>query len=192
MEIELSRLAVADQPVTGRVSLTDGRRVGPRGSLASQGIRFREPFEIDALVRKDGEDVVVSGRLRGRVRLECSRCLAPVDHETDVEFSARFAPASALERGGEDENEEGIELEGEDLDVSFLPPDAQTLPVEDLVQEQVLLDLPFRSLCADDCKGLCPRCGVDRNREDCGCGEDDAVDPRLAPLLELRRQLKDE
>ena len=111
----------------------------------------------------------------------------------DVEFTARFLPATAAEpAGGEEDLEEGVELEGEDLDVSVLPPDATALPVEDLVLEQVLLDLPLRPLCADDCRGLCPRCGTDRNREDCGCGAEEAVDPRLAPLLELRRKLKDE
>ena len=55
------------------------------------------------------------------------------------------------------------------------------LPLEDVVREQVLLTLPGRALCREDCKGLCPHCGADRNAGDCGCGET-AVDPRWHAL----------
>ena len=193
MEIELSRLAGSDEAVVGSLRLDDRRIVGRGGSLADQGVRFPEPFEIDAVARRPDDEIFVTGRIVGRVQLQCSRCLGPVDHPVDLEFSARFVPASAdPATGGNEDDEEGIELEGEDLDVSELPAGATMLPVEDMVLEQVLLDLPFRALCREDCKGLCPRCGADRNREDCGCGDEDAVDPRLAPLLELRRKLKDE
>lgn len=56
-----------------------------------------------------------------------------------------------------------------------------SIDVTDVVRQNVLLALPLAPRCRDDCRGLCPRCGADRNQVDCGC-EDDDIDPRLAPL----------
>ena len=63
----------------------------------------------------------------------------------------------------------------------------------DLVQvarEQIYLNLPLKSVCRDDCKGLCATCGANRNRIECACSGDQP-DPRLAPLLELKKRLGD-
>jgi uncharacterized protein len=63
------------------------------------------------------------------------------------------------------------------------------LLLEDAVREQVLLTLPGRTLCQEDCKGLCPHCGINRNLANCECVEK-PVDPRLAALAGIAVALK--
>ena len=67
----------------------------------------------------------------------------------------------------------------ENDDGEFVVVPDETLDVDELVTEDILLDLPSKFLCSPDCKGLCPRCGKDLNEGDCGCRRED-VDPRLA------------
>jgi uncharacterized protein len=103
----------------------------------------------------------------------------------------RHAPADSVDDLEALDDAGGIRLDGDDLDTSFLPAGAHVLVVDDVVREQVLLDLPLRVLCSDDCMGLCPRCGADRNAGSCGCGVDSGgVDVRLAALADIRKKLE--
>jgi uncharacterized protein len=61
--------------------------------------------------------------------------------------------------------------------------------LEDVLREQVLLSLPVRTLCKPDCKGLCPRCGANRNLQPCSCDEGPS-DPRWEALTGLRSRIK--
>ena len=63
------------------------------------------------------------------------------------------------------------------------------LLLEDVLREQVLLSLPVRTLCKPDCKGLCPRCGANRNLQPCSCDEGPS-DPRWEALAGLRSRIK--
>ncbi|HEY0564211.1 MAG TPA: DUF177 domain-containing protein, partial [Terriglobales bacterium] len=74
-----------------------------------------------------------------------------------------------------------------DTEIGFYEGDAITL--EDVLKEQVLLSLPEKRLCREDCKGLCPQCGHDRNSEQCQC-ETGFKDPRWAALDEIRKKLQ--
>ena len=79
-------------------------------------------------------------------------------------------------RGGE------VELTAEEMDVEFLKDDR--LDLSGLLRESVLLNLPIQPLCRAECRGLCPRCGVNLNDTSCQC-RSQAVDPRLLPLQHL-------
>lgn len=59
-----------------------------------------------------------------------------------------------------------------------------TVELDDIVTSDILLDLPHKNLCKEDCKGLCPHCGKNLNSGDCGCGGK-PLDPRLAVLKQL-------
>ncbi|MCR5206938.1 MAG: DUF177 domain-containing protein [Eubacterium sp.] len=75
-------------------------------------------------------------------------------------------------------------LENEDDDDEYLIADADNkINLDDTVYEEIQLFLPQKMLCSDDCKGLCPKCGKNLNREKCDCEKD--VDPRMAVLLQL-------
>ena len=74
------------------------------------------------------------------------------------------------------------ELTEDDLDLTVF--DGEVVDIDALVTEEILLTVPDHILCKDDCKGICPGCGADRNSVDCGC-ETAEVDPRWAGLKEL-------
>ena len=122
----------------------------------------------------------------------CARCLAPVPFRRSSEAYWHFAPAHAKPREERPEKperpdkpvpktakaekpakadrsdpEDGLELSAEDLDVLYY--DDLVVPFDPLVEEQVQLELPLKALCRDDCRGLCPMCGADRNLAPCAC-----------------------
>jgi uncharacterized protein len=84
------------------------------------------------------------------------------------------------------EDGEGIGLEYGDLDVGFYRDDQIDLSA--VLSEQVVIDVPMKPVCSEECKGLCPNCGADLNEGECNCKED-KTDPRLAPLAEIKKKL---
>ena len=76
-----------------------------------------------------------------------------------------------------------VSLNHEDND-SFVLIDNYQLPLDELVEEDLILDQPSKRLCKEDCRGLCPQCGKNQNEGSCGC-EQKTVDPRLAALQQL-------
>jgi uncharacterized protein len=88
----------------------------------------------------------------------------------------------AVDRASEETREDDLEVEEADLDEQLVEGDEVDLT--EIIREQILLNLPEQVLCKEDCKGLCPQCGANRNLIDCDCGEDE-IDPRWAALKNL-------
>jgi len=78
--------------------------------------------------------------------------------------------------------EEVGEIAAGDLDL--FPFDGEKIDLEPLFREQFVLAIPYAPLCREDCKGLCPQCGIDRNTGTCSCEK--PIDPRLAALKGLK------
>jgi uncharacterized protein len=107
-----------------------------------------------------------------------------VDATVDTRFvpPAEFATATAESvRSGEIDDD----VEGADLGLAEYRD--ETIDLGEVIREQFYLALPMKPLCQDACKGLCPVCGVNRNRETCNCTQE-WVDPRLAALADLKKQ----
>ncbi|MCA9680433.1 MAG: DUF177 domain-containing protein, partial [Myxococcales bacterium] len=83
-----------------------------------------------------------------------------------------------------DDEDAGLELAAEDLDVFAY--DGESVDLEPIVREQLVLAVPYAPLCKEDCRGLCPQCGIDRNVETCTCQP--PGDPRFAALGALKLQ----
>ena len=128
----------------------------------------------------------LDAKLNADVETECSRCLEPVRIALAADVQLLLVPSE----GGSDAEgvERGSDEEEEDEALRFDCLDGQADLVQ-LVSEQIYLGLPLKPVCRAGCKGLCPRCGVNRNNESCGC-QGEWVDPRLAPLQQLRDRLK--
>jgi uncharacterized protein len=126
---------------------------------------------------RKSDEVRVSGSLQTAVELRCDRCLGPVPVSVNVDFAANFVRAG-------DPTAEARELHEEDLEVSVF--DGDSIDLDEIVREQILLALPARQLCRDDCKGLCPTCGKNLNNESCDCAHDD-TDPRWAALADIKQ-----
>jgi len=135
----------------------------------------------------DDVHVFAAGTFQGEVTVACSRCVEPVRIPIDEKLRVTFMPrhelpdAAAEDAGGKDEAE-GDEVAEEDLDL--FPYDGEVVDLEPLFREQFVLAVPFAPLCREDCKGLCPQCGIDRNTSTCSC--EPPIDPRLAALKGMK------
>jgi uncharacterized protein len=127
-------------------------------------------------------EYVVEGSSSFTTALSCSRCAEPYPFAQSSPFHVRFRPRPEI--SGEDEEVEITEKE--ELDVEYYS--EREIPLRDLAIEQIQLSIPMKPLCDDKCLGLCPRCGVNRNREECSC-EETAGDERWGALRDLRLEL---
>jgi uncharacterized protein len=172
MIVGLRALRLKDEPLDVDAHFTEAqlRLTGPL-------LRLGEPVKARLLVRASGDRAQVRGSLRGAISVTCCRCAKPFPQTVDKEFSVDYWPDPEVE-----ENEE-LELAYEDLDVGFYRNDE--LDLSAVVSEQIVLDVPMKPVCRDDCRGLCDRCGADLNEGDCGCDRTQ-VDARLAALAEWK------
>lgn len=123
----------------------------------------------------------VRGRLTGAVDLSCGRCLEPYAHSAAQELDLFYLPRAA---GQPQEQEEDVELADRDVVVGYY--DGDRLDLGEAMREQIVLALPLKRLCREDCRGRCATCGHDLNQGACGCPPaEEPLDPRLAPLRKL-------
>jgi len=126
---------------------------------------------------KSDKTVYFNGSIKGSLALECSRCLKNFELPFDESVSSVFMPKTDFAEEGEE-----VELSGDDMDVQFY--EGEEIDLFGPVRDQIALVAPMQPLCSEDCKGLCPKCGVDLNVENCGC-QTMEIDPRLAALKKL-------
>jgi uncharacterized protein len=139
--------------------------------------RVAAQVELALDIQRLGNDAFgVAGRARTELEVECSRCLEPFRVRVDATFDLQYVPQA--ENTGEGEREVG----DEDLTTAFYRDGV--LDLIELVREQFVLALPMKPLCTEACRGLCPQCGTNLNKTQCGCAPK-WEDPRLAPLKSL-------
>jgi len=151
------------------------------GTIDFRTREFRQAGPLAAQVTADlvGREIHITGRLATRLELVCSRCLESVVEEVAPSFDLFYRPVAAISR------EEEIHLTPLEIEVGFYTGDG--LFLADVVAEQVHLALPMKVVCREECRGLCPGCGANLDRERCRCGPR-AVDPRLAPLAAWKQK----
>ncbi|MFH0839275.1 MAG: DUF177 domain-containing protein [Candidatus Omnitrophota bacterium] len=108
--------------------------------LQRDDIKFDEPIKVNAFVIKDKENISIDAGFTSTIILTCSRCLR--------EFKMPLAKTVKL----------FFQLKGEHI-----------IDISNDIREEIFLDYPIKILCADDCKGLCQRCGKDLNERSCNC-----------------------
>jgi uncharacterized protein len=127
---------------------------------------------VEGTVTRMGNRLLLRAAVRGTVRLECSRCIELFDMPLETEIAVVF------HRG-----EVPRDVEEDDL-VLIAESDEAGYDILPRVREAVILELPMRYLCSEECRGLCARCGANLNKGPCGCGES-RDDERWAPLKKL-------
>jgi len=126
----------------------------------------------------------VTGTVSASAKLECSRCLKPFSFPvTDAAMEFELVPEGTVEGGAEHELGRG------ELDTEFYQGDE--IEPRDLVREQLLLAIPMVPVHREDCKGLCPTCGADRNEQECGCTPG-AMPEKENPFAVLKKIIKPE
>jgi len=154
----------------------EGRQLGPL--KASGRAELVEEHHGKHQVIKD---IRLRGRLSARLELQCARCLEAVPQDVKREFELLYRPLGA--DAGRDE----LSVTDAEAEIGYYQGDGILL--EDVLREQVLLALPLKVTCREECKGLCPQCGKNLNQEQCSCSTQ-LEDPRWAASKEVRSRLE--
>jgi len=132
---------------------------------AAARVDAADPMTIDVVLEHVSDGIVVHGRVQGTWRSNCSRCLRDIANEFALAVRELFEPNP--------------------LDGETYPLGDETVDLEAVLRDTVLLELPVAPLCRDDCAGICPSCGIDRNESRCSCVTHE-LDPRWAALQDLQ------
>lgn len=153
-------------PFTGTL-LPDGE------TYQERSLTFKEPIAVEGFYAFDGESFLVTGDLHTTLQTRCARCNELFEEPIAVSFSERFEKASLW-----GEEHETYAFEGD------------RMQLDEMVMDNLFLNLPLAPVCRDDCKGLCPVCGANRNYTDCGCEMPEAENP-FAVLKQMTNKHKE-
>jgi len=151
------------------INLSDLKEIGGRKQLSlelefhnlkfvNREIEIEKPIELELEIFNTRDSFVVEGKLKAELILSCSRCLQKYNSPVELDIS-----------------EDVLKSEMEDEEELYL---------DEIVMDNIILSLPMKPLCSDNCKGICPECGQDLNEGECDC-EVEALDPRLAKLKDF-------
>jgi uncharacterized protein len=138
------------------------------------------PVSYDIRISRSDSMVLVEGSIKLTLQSACSRCLENVILSVNPEFSFCLSPAHSQEFSPE------VELQREDLDIAFYSDDA--IDISQIIQNQIVLSLPLNPVCKEECKGLCPQCGMNKNHETCECSGEALINPKMAILKDFLKK----
>ena len=133
--------------------------------------RFRTTVQVEASVEKTNRQLLVHSTSHCTGTFTCDRCLDQFERDIDTEFTIVYLQ----DPGGADE---------ERVEVQYLSPDTNIIDLGEDARQYIVLALPLKMLCSKDCAGLCPVCGINRNKAKCSCKTEN-TDPRWAELKRL-------
>lgn len=145
--------------------------------IEAEYARLAGPVRLNCEVSRSGFQTAVAGKMGANFDIECSRCLEPVSVALPLDFEIEFVDKEHFGADGEHE------IDPANLSANAL--ESEQIDLNEIVREQLLLNLPERVYCREDCKGLCEVCGANRNLKDCSCTED-VIDPRWSALKNLK------
>lgn len=134
--------------------------------------RFNRPVRVKLTVEKTNRQLLLNAEAQSGGIFICDRCLDEFQREVISDYSVMYVQGS---KGGEMDEEK---------EVQYLAPDANMIDIGEDVRQFLLLALPLKMLCKEDCLGLCPICGTNRNKSTCSCITEE-TDPRWSDLRRL-------
>jgi uncharacterized protein len=143
------------------------------------GVRIDPRIRGYASLFESGEDFLLSARVQARLHLSCFRCLAEFDLDQEIAVDLivrRRETDSPSDDQLVDSTANEVWTEGRELDLGTL------------LAQELLLEVPMKPLCTEDCPGLCPRCGALKGSDQCTCQDEDDVDPRWQVLAKLKEE----
>jgi len=168
-EMELRKIRFDETFSEGELDFKDDG-IWQAGPLHARG-------SAELLANTDGE-VRIQGNLDVCMEAECDRCLSRAQFPLNTGFDLFYRPMSCIAR------DEEVGLDEGEAELGFY--EGGGMELEDILREQILLQMPMQRVCSEDCKGICPSCGKNRNETPCDC-KDEHPDNRWGAL----RQLKD-
>ena len=151
------------------INLSDLKDIGGRKKVSlelehhdlefvNRKIEIEKPIQLELEIFNTRDSFAVEGTLKAELILSCSRCLKKYSSPVELDIS-----------------EDVLKSEMEDEEELYL---------DEIIVDNIILSLPMKPLCSDDCKGICPECGQNLNEGECDC-EVEALDPRLAKLKDF-------
>lgn len=142
------------------------------------------PLSLSARLTKAGDQIYVEGVIDGTFVRECVRCLKQYEAYAEVPFtvsyqgpdpSGRSRSRATKDRRHESDDERTLETSDQEDDLYFWTGDRVELA--EMLREHIILSTPMQPLCREECRGLCPVCGQDRNEASCNCIEASITNP---------------
>jgi uncharacterized protein len=151
------------------------------GKLDLSQTEFRQvsSFHVTGMaeILRGTEEIRVRGHVSGELEADCDRCLDVARFPIDRDFDLFYRPVTG------DSDEADVALDEGESQIGYYEGDG--LQLSEVITEQILLWLPMRWICSEDCKGICPACGGNRNRVVCGC-QPEKADDRWSALRNYR------
>lgn len=135
---------------------------------------LREDVSTKVTVYRSGRDYDVNGSIRTSLELSCDRCLGSYILDINENIHVLYGSNEEAEK-----EENYVFISPKDTELDLLP----------YVRDTIRLLIPYKKLCSEDCKGLCPQCGANLNHESCSCNTK-RIDPRWDTLKELKKTLE--
>jgi uncharacterized protein len=168
----------------------------PEGGLNFDLLEGKEHFEIDQFdcaltdgvkvrgkLTKIDREVYFAGYVEAPLLVTCTRCLKPFPLQLKNKIQVHFVP-----RSKQSSPESEVEISETDIEKEIYEEDR--IELHGPIRDQILLEVPLILLCQENCKGICPECGCDRNSDSCKCENDGEIDPRFAVLQKLKDKLQ--
>lgn len=133
---------------------------------------FRTPLEVEAHLDKTSHQLLLRTEIRAVGTFECDRCLDPFEQKLSSEYRLVYV------------FDEAASSQYPEEEVQVLREDTVSIDLSDDVRQMVLLSVPLKLLCNENCRGLCPTCGTNLNLAACTCRHDQ-LDPRWNGLQDL-------
>lgn len=168
MKIDLTSIFYKNE----KVYPFDGEINGEKLMIDFNNIKLVSPIQYKGEIYKVDGSYIINFQVKYEYETECDRCLRKTVKEIKTSLSGKLEEYSDLQENEEDYGEEIFYYEDNLLDL------------ENYLLMQVNASLPMKTLCYENCEGLCPHCGIDLNDESCNCKEEQ-VDPRFEKLKEL-------
>lgn len=152
-EMEVRRIRFDENFEPGQIDFSD------------TGLRQATPIHVEGSARlldNTGGEIRITGRLTGTMGADCDRCLGPASYPLDSSFDLFYRPPPQVET-------EELKIDEGEAEIGFY--EGLGLELADVVKEQILLAMPMQRVCSENCKGICPLCGANRNEVNCECQE---------------------
>ncbi|WP_446899480.1 YceD family protein [Clostridium sp. LBM24168] len=131
-------------------------------------INILEPIRFSGTLKKVGDIFILDGKVNTVLELICSRCLSKFAYTVNINIKDQFTDRRIINEGDED--------------ITFI--DNNCIDITEVLENDIILILPIKRLCREDCKGLCHKCGANLNIAACNCHKDE-IDPRWEELKNI-------
>ncbi len=146
--------------------------------------RFTSPIKGTMKIRRFGTKIMVEGTIKTELELECSRCSSIFLYPLSINFVSELYPLEEFIF----RSSEPLELRKNEMEMEFYQ--KGTLDLEEVMSANIILNIPTYPLCREDCKGICPTCGKNKNYESCTCEKEKVIkDERWQTLESLKKYI---